>query len=279
MAGLEAGMLDPDAKTYCPGYLDLGTYRFHCWKHGGHGQVNLRQAVAGSCDVYFYDLGRRLGIDRIQAMANRFGYGKKLNVDLPHERPGFVPSRTWKMAMHGQSWQQGETLIAAIGQGYMLTSPIQLATMAARIANGGKAVVPHIVDKIGSVPTQMKQWPEMGFDPEHLRIVRDCMSAVVNESIGTAYAARIEKSDMAMAGKTGTSQVRHISTAEREEGVATNDSLPWKERDHALFTGFAPVGDPRYAVAVVVEHGGSGAHVAAPIARDVLQECQNRNKA
>ncbi len=276
MAGLEAGILDPEAKTFCPGYLDLGNYRFHCWKHGGHGHVNLRQAVAGSCDTYFYDLGRRIGIDRIQAMAKRFGYGQKLGVDLPHERGGFVPGRAWKFATRRQSWQQGETLIAAIGQGYMLASPLQLAVMAARIANGGKAVVPHVVQKLGATVTEPSDWPSLGFDTRHLRIVQDAMSAVVNEPIGTAYAARIEKDGYAMAGKTGTSQVRHISTAEREEGVATNESLPWKERDHALFAGFAPVGDPRFAVAVVVEHGGSGAHMAAPIARDLLLECQLR---
>lgn len=277
MAGLEANMLDPEAKTFCPGYYDLGTYRFHCWKHGGHGHVNLRQAVAGSCDVYFYDLGRRIGIDRIQAMAKRFGYGSKLGIDLPHERAGMVPGRTWKLATKGEAWQQGETLIAAIGQGYMLASPLQLATLAARISNGGKAVIPHIIEKIGTQVTEQTDWPSLGFDQNHLRIVRDAMSAVVNEQIGTAYAARIDKPSFAMAGKTGTSQVRHISTAERAEGVQTNESLPWKERDHALFTGFAPTSDPRFAVAVIVEHGGSGAHMAAPIARDILLECQTRN--
>lgn len=276
MAGLEAGILDPEARTFCPGHYDLGSYSFHCWKHGGHGSVNLRQAVAGSCDVFFYDLGKKLGIDKIQAMAKRFGYGEKLGIDLPHERGGFVPNRTWKFATKHEVWQQGETLVAAIGQGYMLTSPMQLATMAARIANGGKAVIPHVVQKIGGDPTATQIWPSMGFNPKHIQIVQDAMSAVVNEQIGTAYAARIDKAGMAMAGKTGTSQVRHISAAERDEGVTKNEALPWKERDHALFGGFAPVGNPRYAVGVVVEHGGSGAHVAAPIARDLLQECQTK---
>ena len=276
MAGLEAGILDPEAKTFCPGYYELGNYKFHCWKHGGHGHVNLKQAVAGSCDTFFYDLGRRLGIDRIHAMAKRFGWGDKLQVDLPHERAGFVPSRAWKFATRHQSWQQGETLIAAIGQGYMLASPLQLATMAARIANGGQAVVPHITQKIGDQTVERANWPSLGFDAENLRIVQAAMSAVVNESIGTAYGARIAKSGMEMAGKTGTSQVRRISEAERLGGVVGNDALPWKERDHALFTGFAPVGDPRFAVAVVVEHGGSGAHVAVPIARDIMLECQKR---
>ena len=278
MAGLEANMLDPSTKTFCPGYFALGDYQFHCWKHDGHGHVNLRQAVAGSCDTYFYDLGHRIGIDRIQSMCQRFGYGQRLGIDLPHERPGFVPSRAWKLTMRGQGWQQGETLIAAIGQGYMLASPLQLAMMAARIANGGKAVTPYVVEKIGIETPTRAPATLLGFKPNHLAIVQDAMAAVVNEPIGTAYAARMDKKDaaMAMAGKTGTSQVRHISDEEREEGIVANDAFPWKERDHALFAGFAPVGNPRYAVAVVVEHGGSGAHTAAPIARDIVLECQQR---
>lgn len=276
MAGFEAGILDPDARVFCPGYLDLGNYRFHCWKHGGHGHVNMVEAFAGSCDTYFYDLGHRVGIDRIQSMARRLGLGQKLGIDLPHERSGFVPSRAWKFATRRQTWQQGETLVASIGQGYMLTTPLQLAVMMARLANGGKAVIPRVIQKIGDISVEMANWPSLGLDPHALSLVKDGLTAVVNQPIGTAYAARIERSGFEMAGKTGTAQVRHISEAEREEGIATNDSLPWKARDHALFAGFAPLGDPRYAVAVVVEHGGSGAHVAAPIARDIILECQTR---
>lgn len=273
MAGLEADLLDPDAKVFCPGHFDLGNHRFHCWKRGGHGHVNLTQAVAASCDVYFYDLGKRIGIDRIQAMAKRFGLGQKLDIDLPHERSGLMPNRAWKSATQGGSWQQGETLIAAIGQGYMLATPLQMAVMAARIGNGGKAVIPHIVQ---SAAPGTPVWPSLGFKPEHMALIQKTMSAVVNEQQGTAYGARIEKSNMAMAGKTGTSQVRRISQAERASGVTANDALPWKERDHALFAGYAPVGKPRYAAAVIVEHGGSGAHTAAPIVRDLLLECQVR---
>jgi penicillin-binding protein 2 len=279
LAGLDADILDPDAKVFCPGYYELGDYTFHCWKHGGHGHVNLHQAIAGSCDTFFYDLGHRVGIDRIQSMAKRLGLGQKTGIDLPHERSGFVPSRTWKFATRGQSWQQGETLNAAIGQGYMLATPLQLAIMSARIASGGKVVVPRVADKIGDIPAQSAPQSNLGLDPEHLAAVISGMSAVVNEQIGTAYGARIDKKGLEMAGKTGTAQVRHISETEREEGVATNDSLPWKERDHALFTGFAPVANPRFAIAVLVEHGGSGAHTAAPIARDILLQCQTRDKA
>ena len=276
MAALEADVVDPDATVFCPGYYTIGDYKFHCWKHGGHGRVNMHEAMAGSCDVYFYDLGHRTGIDRIQAMARRFGLGAKLGIDLPHERGGFVPSRAWKLATRAQAWQQGETLIAAIGQGYMLASPLQLAIMAARIGNGGKAVIPRMALASGGVPLPARPWPDMGLAQRHLATVQSAMAAVVNQSIGTAYAARIEQPDFAMAGKTGTSQVRRISEAERDEGVTKNEALPWKERDHALFAGFAPVDNPQYAIGVIVEHGGSGAHVAAPIAKSILLECQTR---
>lgn len=276
LAGLESGELNPAARVFCPGYYDLGTYRFHCWKHGGHGHVDMHEAIAGSCDTYFYDLGRRMGIDRISGMMRQFGFGQKTGIDMPHERSGFVPSRTWKFAARHQTWQQGETLVAAIGQGYTLTSPVQLAVMAARIANGGRAVVPHLAQAIGGKPVAAPVPTTMGLDAHHLELVRAAMAAVVNQGIGTAYASRITTPGMEFAGKTGTAQVRRISESEREEGVATNDSLPWKERDHALFAGFAPVGSPKYAVAVVLEHGGSGGHVAAPIARDLLLECQKR---
>ena len=275
---MDADIIDPEDRVHCPGYYEFGEHIFYCWKHGGHGSVNMVEAMAGSCDTYFYDLGHRTGIDRIQSMAQRFGWGRKLGLDLPHERGGFVPSRSWKAASRHEAWQQGETLVAAIGQGYMLASPLQLAVMAARIANGGYAITPHIAQKIGGTPVMPQNAPTMGLNPRHLEIVQEGMAAVVNSNQGTAYAARIMQAGMEMAGKTGTAQVRHISEAEHEEGVQKNEALPWKERDHALFAGFAPVDNPRYALCVVVEHGGSGAHVAAPIARDILQECQTRGR-
>ncbi len=276
LAALEADIVDPKARVYCPGYYELGDHKFHCWKKGGHGSVNMVEAMAGSCDTYFYDLGKRVGIDKIQAMAQRFGFGKKLNVDIPHEQGGFVPNRAWKKTNKHQEWQQGETLVSAIGQGFLLTSPLQLAVMAARIANNGLAITPHVAQKIGDRVVAPKQWPSMGLDPKNLKIVQDGLYAVVNEQTGTAYGARIPDKGMEMAGKTGSAQVRHISEAERLDGVKKNETLPWRERDHALFAGYAPVDSPRYAVAVVVEHGGSGAHDAAPIARDILKECQER---
>jgi penicillin-binding protein 2 len=236
----------------------------------------MKEAMAGSCDTYFYDLGRRVGIDRIQAMAQRFGLVQKLGIDLPHERSGFIPGRAWKQSTRKQAWQQGETLVAAIGQGYMLTSPLQLAIMIARIANGGRAVVPHVAKRVGERVIIPPSAPSMGIDPKHLDIVRDSLSMVINSQLGTAYAARIAEPGKEFAGKTGTAQVRRISEAERQSGVLKNEVLQWKERDHALFVGYAPLSAPRFAVSVIVEHGGSGAHQAAPIARDILLECQNR---
>src|SRR5512145_2257087 len=225
-----------------------------------------------SCDLYFYDVSRRAGIDAIAETARLFGFGKPVGIDLPRERGGLMPDRNWKLANLGEPWQPGETLVAGIGQGFTLSTPLQLAVMTARIANGRYAVKPRLVrSDNGESP------PELGIPEEHMRIVQEGMSRVTNEVGGTAYGARIQEPGMAMAGKTGTAQVRRITLAERLTGVKKNEELPWEQRDHALFVGFAPVGAPRYAAAVVVEHGGGGSKVAAPIARDVLIEAQRRN--
>jgi penicillin-binding protein 2 len=278
MAGLESGILKATDTVYCPGHMDLGNHRFHCWKKGGHGRLNFVQAMAGSCDTFFYDLGKRVGIDRIYTTARRLGLGERTGIDFPHERTGLIPSRSWKQATKSTSWQQGETLITAIGQGYVLTTPMQLAVMISRIANGGMVVRPHIVVG-GEAERQGRQGRLLGFDPKHIALVQESLSAVVNLPIGTAHSAAIPDPVMAMAGKTGTAQVRRITTAERVQGVLKNEALPWKERDHALFVGYAPLVNPRYACSVIVEHGGSGAHTAAPIVRDILAECQKRNSA
>lgn len=279
LAGLEAGVLNPKEPIYCPGFVDLGTHRFHCWKKGGHGPVNFVQAMAGSCDCYFYEIGKRAGIDRLQATARRLGLGESTGIDMPHERTGLVPSRMWKLTARGSAWQQGETLVSAIGQGYLLATPVQLAGMIARVANGGYEIEPYLVHPADETPRPPESPPgePLGFKPQHLDLLREALFAVVNLPIGTAYAGRAADPALTMAGKTGTAQVRRISAAERAEGVLANDALSWKERDHALFVGYAPVEKPRYAAAVVIEHGGSGAHVAAPIVRDILVECQKRN--
>jgi penicillin-binding protein 2 len=275
LAALDAGVIKENDTVFCPGHLDLGNHRFHCWKKGGHGTVNIISAMAGSCDTYFYDISQRVGIDRIQAMANRLGLGARTGIDLPHERSGFIPSRQWKLATQKEEWQLGETLINAIGQGFVLATPIQLAMMSARIANGGYNVLPTLIKP----PVTAPRGTSLGLQARHLEIVTRAITGVVNSPIGTAYSERIQEPQWAMAGKTGTSQVRRISKAEHDSGVIKNEKLPWEQRDHALFTGFAPISNPRYAFAVVIEHGGSGAHVAAPLAHDIMVECQKRNVA
>ena len=285
-AALTAGVLTPETSFTCPGYLELGDATFHCWRHGGHGTLRLRDAIKRSCDVFFYETARRVGIDRLAAMARRFGFGGALGIDIPGERPGLIPSRDWKLATTGTAWSQGETLIAGIGQGSVLATPLQLATMVARLVTG-RAVVPRLVRADGLMPTggdpAPPDFPSLGINPRALALVLAGMNAVVNEQGGTAYAARITEPGFAMGGKSGTSQVRHISEFEREHGVRKARQIPWKERDHALFLAFAPVSAPRYVCATVVEHGGAsgggGSAVAAPICRDVLLETQRRDPA
>lgn len=279
MAALESGIINGHHTAFCPGYMDLGDHRFHCWKKGGHGTVDLVGGLRHSCDVFFYDLARRIGIDRIAEMAKRFGLGLPLGLDLPFERVGLIPSRDWKQASMGTSWQQGETLVAAIGQGYVLTTPLQLAVMTARLANGGLAVRPHLTKQVRGVQAETTTWPSMGVRKENLELVLRGMNEVCNAPNGTAYKARITVPGMEMAGKTGTAQVRRISMSERATGVKKNEDLPWRERDHALFVAYAPVQAPRYACSVLIEHGGGGSAVAAPIARDVLVETQKRDPA
>jgi penicillin-binding protein 2 len=285
LAALAAGAVTPDTAITCPGYLELGNATFHCWKKGGHGTLHLRDAIKHSCDVFFYETARRTGIDRIAAMARRFGFGAPLGLDVPGERGGLIPTRAWKLATTGTAWQQGETLIAGIGQGAVLATPLQLAAMAARLATG-RAVVPHLVRDNGLPPSEGDRAPPfapLGIAPRDLTLVLDGMNAVVNEQGGTAFAARIKDANLEMGGKSGTSQVRHITQSERDHGLRKESEVPWKDRDHALFVAFAPVGAPRYVCAAVVEHGGSeaggGSAVAAPICRDVLVEVQRRDPA
>ncbi|MDZ7713828.1 MAG: penicillin-binding protein 2 [Rhodovibrio sp.] len=302
LAALEAG-IDPAQEVYCPGHYKLGNARFHCWKRYGHGKMDMHAAIKESCDVYFYDVSRKVGVDKIAEMSRRLGLGDETGLDLPGERGGTIPTKAWKRAQIGEPWQGGETLVTAIGQGFVLTSPLQLAVMTARIA-GGHAVTPHFardlqprgddgpkaqaVDAAQEVAAKRDPaaaaeagpaaraglFPKLDIPDAHLRLIRDAMDAVVNEQGGTAYGKRITRDGWAMAGKTGTSQVRRITMAERRQGVIDNEDLPWRRRDHGLYVAYAPVHAPRYAVAVVVEHGGGGSSAAAPIGRDVLTEAQ-----
>jgi penicillin-binding protein 2 len=283
LAGLAAGVITPEQRVSCPGHMDLGDARFHCWKKGGHGALDMVEALKQSCDVYFYEVARRCGIDRVAEMARKLGLGQTLDLDIPGERAGLMPTRDWKRAARGQPWAQGETLIAGIGQGFVLATPLQLAVMTARLANGIHAVQPHFardqLDQGGPLAERVAKPPPLGINPHHLAVVLKGMSGVTNDPRGTAFRARIVEPELAMAGKTGTSQVRRITEAERQRGVRKAHEVPWKERDHALFVGYAPLKEPRYACAVIVEHGGGGSAVAAPIARDILREAQLRQVA
>lgn len=275
LAALEEG-ISPGAKVFCPGYYMLGNHKFHCWKQGGHGYVDLVQALAQSCDCYYYEMGKRIGIDAIAKMARRLGLGEKLGFEIPNEGAGLVPDRAWKMKRHREQWQQGETLNASIGQGHMLATPLQLATMTARLVNGGLAVKPILVRTIEEEGSQLKEWPSLRFNPAHLEVVIKGMNAVVNDPRGTALGARIQEPGYSMGGKTGTAQVRAITAAQRAAGVKNQD-LPWRQRHHALFVGYGPVENPRYVVSVVVEHGVGGSSAAAPLARDILLATQKRD--
>ncbi|HEX9464476.1 MAG TPA: penicillin-binding protein 2 [Alphaproteobacteria bacterium] len=282
MAALESGLITPEFRVSCPGHYDLGNAKFHCWKKGGHGSVDMVDAIKGSCDVYFYEVARRIGIDRIAEMAKRFGLGQTLGFDVPGERAGLIPTRAWKMATTGVPWQTGENLVAGIGQGYVLATPLQLAVMCARVANGGYAVMPRLArDRVDG--NHLGQRPPATFAPigvsqTNLAVVARGMRGVVNDPRGTAFRARIMDATMAMAGKSGTSQVRRITEEERRAGLRKPEQVPWKERDNALFIAFAPVDNPRYACAVIVEHGIGGSAVAAPIVRDLLIEAQKRER-
>jgi len=282
LAALESGV-PPSFRATCLGSIQLGNQRFHCWKKGGHGTLDMIDGIKGSCDVYFYELAKRIGIDRISAMATRLGMGQSLKLDIPGERNGLIPTRGWKQATIGVPWQLGETLVAGIGQGYVLATPLQLAVMTSRLVNGGFAVTPRLtlappgVDPADEPPRSFKS---LGLSDASRRTVMHGMIEVVNNPQGgTAWRSRITEKQYAMGGKTGTSQVRRISLAERDRGVRKNEERPWRERDHALFVGFAPIDAPRYVTAVVVEHGGGGSHTAAPIARDILLEAQRRDSA
>ena len=267
LAALELGAVTPAYEAYCPGFMRLGRARFHCWKEGGHGRIALNQALAQSCDVYFYDIARKVGVDAIAAMAERLGLGRKLEIDLPGERGGLVPTRAWKKEAVGETWQRGETLVAGIGQGFVLATPLQLAIMTARLCNGGKAVMPWFVEP---EPGTLADIGSIGVSDQSLRSVIRGMHEVINGRRGTARKAALEIDGVEMAGKTGTSQVRRITRSERAQGLHKRKDRPWEERDHALFVCFAPFDRPRYAVSVIVEHGQSGSKAAAPIAKDIM---------
>lgn len=281
LAGLHYGECNEHTTFFCPGHYEFGGRRFHCWQRHGHGTVNLAQALMVSCNVYFFNLARRVGIDRLATMARQFGFGDITGIELPAEKAGIIADSAWKERTFGKQWYAGETLSIAIGQGYTLATPLQLALMTARIAGGGKALTPSLLAGGGSqememvlmdngekllLPPVSSKFEELAVSPQHLAIIRKGMGWVVNGERGTAQRIKTNDPDYMIAGKTGTSQV--ISNSFKDIPAERS------QRYHALFIGFAPIHDPRYSVAVVVEHGGFGSSVAAPIGRELLMKAR-----
>tara|TARA_B100000809_G_scaffold25352_1_gene22270 strand:+ start:304 stop:2163 length:1860 start_codon:yes stop_codon:yes gene_type:complete len=273
IAGLGEGVIKPDTSIFCPGHFKLGRGRYRCWKKSGHGFMNLHDALVQSCDVYFYTIGHRLGIDTIAKYAKRFGLGRSTRLGLSREKKGLVPTTQWKLLNKKEPWQLGETISASIGQGFNLVTPIQQVIMMAAVANRGILLKPYLVKRIEGPEGQLRQefFPEIigqiGVDPDHLEQVRMALRDVVNGARGTGKKSRLK--NIIVSGKTGTAQVvRMKSNEELEKGEA----IPVKYRDHAWFVAFAPYEKPVLAVAIIVEHGGHGGATAGPIAGKIFKK-------
>ncbi len=262
---------NPYKKYYCNGSYKVGNQIFHCWNDKGHGFVDCSDAVAVSCDCYFYDLSLRVGIDNIHDTAKKFGFGNSYLGDIFNSSAGIVPSKRWKKNQYGRIWNKTDTVVTSIGQGFALASPLQLAVMISIIANNGKNVVPKLVkEDYNSVDNNYID----NINLEGIKLIREAMFNAVNNPIGTAYQSRMNSSRL-MCGKTATSQVRRISMKEREDGIIKNEDLPRNQRDHALFVGYYPHINPKYGFSIIVEHGGSGSKSAAPIAKDLCYKLKS----
>ncbi len=268
IAGLYHGVIDTNTSHSCNGKIALGDRLYHCWKNNGHGVMNVENAIKESCDVFFYEISKKIGIDKIAEVAKDFGLGKTYEIFLENQKKGIVPSKKWKKDNIGESWYPGETLISAIGQGFVLTNPLQLATMTSIIASNGKKIEPNILQNRGEI-----NFKKLDKYNEAIKIIKKSMFKVVNEAKGTAFKSRSDLVDYS--GKTGTSQVRRITVEERESDDFRKKEVEWKKRDHALFVGYMPSDKPKYAISVVIEHGGSGASTAAPIAKQIFQFTKN----
>lgn len=266
LAGLKKGVINTQSRIYCPGHFYLGNHRFNCWKPEGHGSMSYRDAIAQSCDTFFYTVGRNVGMDAIADMAHEFGLGALTGLGLRGERAGIIPNPEWKRKTRGLPWNPGETINASIGQGDVIASPLQMAVMVARMANGGKKITPRITPLADG---KMPAFEFIDIDPLHMKEMLIGMDMVTNNPRGTAYASGIRDEAYMFGGKTGTSQVRRITVRGQNQNL-----IPWKYRHHAWFVGYAPISNPRYAVSVLIEHGGGGSSAAAPVARDVLLKTQ-----
>tara|TARA_B110000008_G_scaffold279658_1_gene327783 strand:- start:2659 stop:4584 length:1926 start_codon:yes stop_codon:yes gene_type:complete len=295
LSALENDVISSKLVIQCTGSIERYGQKYHCWKKKGHGFMTLRNAIKQSCDTYFYEVARRLGVDRLSVTAEKFGLGKKVLEFLSEEKSGVVPNTKWKLKYIGKNWYLGETLITGIGQGYFQTTPLQLCLMMAQLANGGYKIKPRIVDDRYALQPIIDAWRQEFFiqnnnldlpnpnleklyrNKENIKLVLDAMYGATNEPQGTSYRSRLTKPGYIYAGKTGTSQVRAISAEQRELELKNKD-LPYEQRDHALFTAFAPYKNPRYAISIVIEHGGAGSSGAAPIAKKVIKKVLDRHK-
>jgi penicillin-binding protein 2 len=310
LSALENDIISPHFKVNCSGKMEMYGQTYHCWKKKGHGVVNLKEAIKRSCDTYFYEIARKLGVDRLQKTALKFGLGNKVLRDLFEiEKKGLVPDTKWKSNTLGRGWVLGETLITGIGQGYIQTTPLQLCLMTAQLANGGYKIYPKItVEKNQKTVEEVKQKIEenaksfleekdglleasqnlISFNndmeheplyknPENIKLILEAMFSSTNEPGGTSYSSRISNIKYQFAGKTGTSQVKKITKQDRERDLKTKD-IPYEERDHALYVAFGPYKEPRYSMSIIIEHGGSGSSTAAPIAKKLFKLLIDRHK-
>ena len=279
LSALENEIIKPDFTVQCKGHknpLELYGQTYHCWKKEGHGFVNLREAMKQSCDTYFYEVARRLGVDRLSVTAKKFGLGQKVFKDIfENEKKGLVPNTEWKKNALGRNWVLGETIITGIGQGFIQTTPIQLCLMTAQIANGGYKVYPKIVVNDNKLYTD--KFTPLFKKSRNIRIIQDAMFSSTNEVRGTSYRSRLDDPKYQFAGKTGTSQVKKITERDRELDLKTFE-IPYEERDHALYVAFGPYKSPRYALSIIIEHGGSGGTVAAPLAKELFKMIVDRHE-
>jgi penicillin-binding protein 2 len=278
LSALENGIINPNFTIKCDGKREMYGQTYHCWKKEGHGFVNLKNAMKQSCDQYFYEIARRLGVDRLSETAAKFGLGKRVFDNLfNNEKRGLVPNTLWKKNVLGQNWLLGETIITGIGQGYIQTTPIQLCLMTAQIANGGYKIYPKII-----VNNDKEKEPNDKFFPlfknsKNIKIIQEAMFSSTNEVRGTSYRSRIDNPTYQFAGKTGTAQVKRISKKDRELDLKTFE-IPYEERDHALYIAFGPYKHPRYALSILIEHGGSGSATAAPLAKKLFKKIIDRHQ-
>ena len=270
LSALENGIINTNFTVECTGKKEMYGQTYHCWKKKGHGFVSLRNAMKQSCDTYFYEIARRLGVDKLSETAKKFGLGKEVFGDLfSIEKKGLIPNTQWKKNALGKGWLLGETMITGIGQGYIQTTPIQLCLMTAQIANGGHKIYPHIIENENKTQPIDKFTP-LYKESKNIKIIQDAMFGSTNEVMGTSYRSRIKDPKYQFAGKTGTAQVKKITERDRELDLKTFE-IPYEERDHALYIAFGPYKNPRYALSILVEHGGNGSTTAAPMAKKLFK--------